>query len=102
SPSRGGGGDGGAPFPAWGANLKQRPSAFEEAFDIVKRLLAGETVSSQGRFVIERARVMPHPAEPVEYWIGASARVSIERAARIGHGWRASPSPALTTAQCAG
>src|SRR5215472_17231397 len=68
-------GDGQAQFLAMGANLKQRPSAFEEAFDIVKRLLAGETVSSQGRFVIEHARVMPRPAEPVEYWIGASARV---------------------------
>src|SRR6516165_2865529 len=50
-------GDGQAQFLAMGANIKQRPSAFEEAFDIVKRLLAGETVSSQGRFVVERARL---------------------------------------------
>src|SRR5215468_2189723 len=42
-------GDGQAQFLAMGANIKQRPSAFEEAFAIVKRLLAGETVSSQGR-----------------------------------------------------
>ena len=33
----------------------------------------------------------PRPAEPVEYWIGASARVSIDRAARIADGWLASP-----------
>ena len=33
----------------------------------------------------------PRPAEPVEYWIGASARVSIDRAARIADGWLAIP-----------
>lgn len=81
-----------AQFLAMGANIKQRPSAFEESFAIVKKLLAGETASSQGRFVVENARVAPRPSEPVEYWIGASARVSIDRAARIADGWLASPS----------
>src|SRR5262245_53905111 len=76
-------GDGRARSAPWGANLSRRPPAFEEPSDIVKRLLAGGPVSSQGRFVIEHARVTPRPAEPVEYWIGASARVSIDRAARI-------------------
>jgi alkanesulfonate monooxygenase SsuD/methylene tetrahydromethanopterin reductase-like flavin-dependent oxidoreductase (luciferase family) len=80
-----------AQFLAMGANIKQRPSAFEESFGLVKRLLAGETVSSQGRFVVENAQVVLRPAEPVEYWIGASARVSIDRAARLADGWLASP-----------
>jgi alkanesulfonate monooxygenase SsuD/methylene tetrahydromethanopterin reductase-like flavin-dependent oxidoreductase (luciferase family) len=92
-------GDGLAQFLAMGANIKQRPSAFEEAFGIVKRLLAGESVSSQGRFVLENARVSPRPAEPVEYWIGASARVSIDRAARIADGWLASPGLTLEHAR---
>jgi alkanesulfonate monooxygenase SsuD/methylene tetrahydromethanopterin reductase-like flavin-dependent oxidoreductase (luciferase family) len=92
-------GDGEAQFLAMGANIKQRPSAFEEAFGVVKRLLAGETVSSQGRFVLENARVSPRPAEPVEYWIGASARVSIDRAARIADGWLASPGLTLEKAR---
>ena len=92
-------GDGEAQFLAMGANIKQRPSAFEEAFDIIKRLLAGETVSSQGRFVLENARVSPRPAEPVEYWIGANARVAIDRAARIADGWLASPSLTLERAR---
>ena len=35
-----------ARFAAMGANVRTRPSAFEEALDIVRRLLAGETVSS--------------------------------------------------------
>jgi len=92
-------GDGLAQFLAMGANIKQRPSAFEEAFGIVKRLLAGESVSSQGRFVLENARVSPRPAEPVEYWIGASARVSVDRAARIADGWLASPGLTLEQAR---
>ena len=92
-------GEGQAQFLAMGANIKQRPSAFEESFGIVKRLLAGETVSSQGRFVVENARVAPRPAEPVEYWIGASARVAIDRAARIADGWLGSPGQPLDKAR---
>jgi alkanesulfonate monooxygenase SsuD/methylene tetrahydromethanopterin reductase-like flavin-dependent oxidoreductase (luciferase family) len=78
-------------FRAMGANVKHRPSAFEEAFDAVRRLLAGETVSSSGRFTFERARLSLRPAEPVEYWIGASAPPAIDRAARLAEGWLASP-----------
>ena len=32
------------------------------------------------------------PTEPVEVWIGASAEPAIDRAARLGEGWIASPS----------
>jgi len=84
-------GDGEEQFLAMGANIKQRPSAFEESFGLVKRMLAGETVSSQGRFAVENATVALRPAEPVEYWIGASARPAIDRAARLADGWLASP-----------
>lgn len=86
-------------FAAMGANIKYRPSAFEESLDLVRRLLAGEAVSSDGRFKFENARVSPRPPEPVEFWVGASARVAIERAARMGDGWLAAPS--LAPAQAA-
>ena len=78
-------------FLAMGANIKQRPSLFEESLDIVRRLLKGEVASSTGRFTFEGARVAPRPAEPVEVWIGASAEVAIDRAARLGDGWLAAP-----------
>jgi alkanesulfonate monooxygenase SsuD/methylene tetrahydromethanopterin reductase-like flavin-dependent oxidoreductase (luciferase family) len=74
-----------------GANIRTRPSAFEEALDIVRRLLAGETVSSSGRFRIAEASLALRPAEPVEVWIGASAPPAIDRAARLAEGWIASP-----------
>jgi len=81
-----------ARFTAMGANIRTRPSAFEEALDIVRRLLAGETVSSARRFRIAEASLALRPAEPVEVWIGASAPPAIDRAARLAEGWIASPS----------
>jgi alkanesulfonate monooxygenase SsuD/methylene tetrahydromethanopterin reductase-like flavin-dependent oxidoreductase (luciferase family) len=78
-------------FAAMGANIKTRPSAFEEALDIVRRMLAGETVNSSRRFRIAGARLALRPAEPVEVHIGASAPPAIDRAARLAEGWIASP-----------
>jgi alkanesulfonate monooxygenase SsuD/methylene tetrahydromethanopterin reductase-like flavin-dependent oxidoreductase (luciferase family) len=78
-------------FAAMGANIRTRPSAFEEALDIIRRLLAGETVSSSRRFRIAEASLALRPAEPVEVWIGASAAPAIDRAARLAEGWIASP-----------
>jgi alkanesulfonate monooxygenase SsuD/methylene tetrahydromethanopterin reductase-like flavin-dependent oxidoreductase (luciferase family) len=54
-------------------------------------LWAGEEVTSDGRVPFARARISPVPPEPVRVWIGASAPPAIERAARLGDGWIASP-----------
>ena len=74
-------------FAAMGANFRTRPSAFEEALDIVRRLLAGETVTSARRFRTTEASFALRPPEPVEVWIGASAPPAIDRAARLAEGW---------------
>jgi alkanesulfonate monooxygenase SsuD/methylene tetrahydromethanopterin reductase-like flavin-dependent oxidoreductase (luciferase family) len=87
-----------AQFAAMGTTLKHRPSAFEESFSIVQRLLRGETVSSSGRFKFRDARLALRPAENVEYWVGASARPAIDRAARLADGFLASPSLTLEEA----
>src|SRR5260370_28913781 len=78
-------------FAAMGASIRTRPSAFEEALDLVRRLLAGETVSSSRRFRIVEASLALRSADAVEVWIGASAPPAIDRAARLGDGWIASP-----------
>ena len=78
-------------FAAMGASIRTRPSAFEEALDIVRRLLAGETVSSSRRFRVTQATLTLRPAEPVAVHIGASAPPAIDRAARLAEGWIASP-----------
>ena len=80
-----------ARFAAMGANIRTRPSAFEEALDIVRRLLAGETVSSSRRFRVAEANLALRPDKPVAVWIGASAAPAIDRAARLAEGWIASP-----------
>jgi alkanesulfonate monooxygenase SsuD/methylene tetrahydromethanopterin reductase-like flavin-dependent oxidoreductase (luciferase family) len=79
-------------FAAMGTNYKTRPSAFEEALDIIRRLLAGETVSASRRFKIAEASLALRPAEPVDVWIGASAPPAIDRTARLAEGWIAAPS----------
>src|SRR5919201_2149031 len=43
-------GYGEAQFAAMGASTKTRPSAFEESLELVRRLLAGDTVTSSRRF----------------------------------------------------
>lgn len=78
-------------FDAMGVNIKHRPSMFEQSLDIVRRLLAGETVTATGRFTITGARVAPCPPEPLEAWIGASALPAIDRAARLAEGFLAAP-----------
>jgi alkanesulfonate monooxygenase SsuD/methylene tetrahydromethanopterin reductase-like flavin-dependent oxidoreductase (luciferase family) len=86
-------------FSAMGADIKYRVSAFEESFQAVQRLLKGETVSGTRRFEFRDARIALLPPEPVEYWVGASAQPAIDRAARLGDGWIASPAITLEEAQ---
>ncbi|MSQ30453.1 MAG: LLM class flavin-dependent oxidoreductase [Dehalococcoidia bacterium] len=81
--------------PAMGVNARFRPSMFEESLGIIRRLLAGETVSSDGRFHLTGAQIAPVALEPVEVWIGGSVSKSIDRAARLGEGWLGDPSLAL-------
>ena len=84
-------GPGDSQFRGMGVDPKHRPSRFEQSLDILRRLWAGETVSSTGRWSFEAARISPPPPEPVEIWIGATAEPAIDRAARLGDGWIASP-----------
>jgi len=81
-----------AQYPALGISARERRSRFEECLGLLRRLLAGEEVQQQGQhWQLAGARATPHPAEPVEVWIGASAPAAVDRAARLGDGWLASP-----------
>ncbi|MGH2587400.1 MAG: LLM class flavin-dependent oxidoreductase, partial [Dehalococcoidia bacterium] len=88
-------GDGEEQFAPFGVPLKQRPSRLEEHLTIVRRLLAGETLSHEGRYHrLHDVSISPVPPEPVPIWIGASARPALERAAALGDGWLAAPGAA--------
>jgi alkanesulfonate monooxygenase SsuD/methylene tetrahydromethanopterin reductase-like flavin-dependent oxidoreductase (luciferase family) len=78
-------------FAALGADLRTRPSRFEAALDVVRRLLAGEVVTQESPFRIGPTRIAPITPEPLEVWIGAAAPAAIDRAARLGDVFLAGP-----------
>jgi probable F420-dependent oxidoreductase len=61
-------------FRAFGLPFDQHVSRFEEAFTIIRRLLAGERVTFAGRFhSVEDALLLPPPARRPKLMIGANA-----------------------------
>jgi probable F420-dependent oxidoreductase len=60
-------------FDAFGLPFDHRASRFEESFDVVRRLLSGERVTTQGRFFqVEDAVLLPQPARRPTLMIGSS------------------------------
>ena len=61
-------------FRAFGIRYDRRVSRFEEAFEIVRRLVAGERVTFRGRFhEVEDAVLLPPPARRIPLMVGANA-----------------------------
>jgi len=61
-------------FRAFGLAYDRRVSRFEEAFEIVRLLVAGERVTFHGRFhEVEDAVLLPPPARRIPLMIGANA-----------------------------
>ena len=62
-----------AEFRAFGLPFDHHVSRFEEAFGIVRRLLAGERVTFSGRFhTVEDAVLLPAPVRPPRLMLGAN------------------------------
>ena len=60
-------------FRAFGIPFDHRAERFEEAFDVVRRLLGGERVTSSGRFHhVEDALLLPPPAHPTRLMVGST------------------------------
>jgi len=60
-------------FRAFGLPFDHRASRFEEAFQIVRRLLAGERVTFAGRFhEVEDAVLLPRPERPIPLMVGST------------------------------
>jgi alkanesulfonate monooxygenase SsuD/methylene tetrahydromethanopterin reductase-like flavin-dependent oxidoreductase (luciferase family) len=75
-------------FRAFGIPLDYRVSRFEEAFEIVRRLLAGERVTSHGRFHdVEEAALLPAPTTRPKLMIGANAPRLLSIALRHVDAW---------------
>ncbi|NOX49603.1 MAG: LLM class flavin-dependent oxidoreductase [Gammaproteobacteria bacterium] len=91
-----GGGD--YQFKGMGVNIKYRTSSLEQSLECMRALWAGETVSLDGRWKFDSAKIFPLPPSTIQVWIAATAPLAIERVARIGDGWLADPSMTLAQA----
>jgi alkanesulfonate monooxygenase SsuD/methylene tetrahydromethanopterin reductase-like flavin-dependent oxidoreductase (luciferase family) len=71
-------------FRAFGLPFDHRVARFEESFDVIRRLLAGERVTANGRFVdVEDAVLYPRIARPPRLMIGSTG----ERVLRASLPW---------------
>jgi alkanesulfonate monooxygenase SsuD/methylene tetrahydromethanopterin reductase-like flavin-dependent oxidoreductase (luciferase family) len=60
----------------------------DESLGLLRRLLAGETVTHDGEyFSLERARLRPVPEQPIPLVVGGRSRAALRRAGRLGDGW---------------
>jgi probable F420-dependent oxidoreductase len=60
-------------FLAFGLPFAERAARFEESFDVIRRLLAGERVSLSGRFVdVRDAVLLPTPARRLPLMVGST------------------------------
>jgi alkanesulfonate monooxygenase SsuD/methylene tetrahydromethanopterin reductase-like flavin-dependent oxidoreductase (luciferase family) len=84
-------GGGAEQFRVFDVPLRERRSRFEIGLDVIRRLCAGEEVSLDKPWRIERAHIAPVPPEPLEVWIGAAADAAIDRAARLGDAFLIGP-----------
>ncbi|MEM6702107.1 MAG: LLM class flavin-dependent oxidoreductase [Acidobacteriota bacterium] len=89
-------GDGERQFSGLGVRRQERVQRFEASLETLRALWSGETVDSAGPWSFQGARIAPLPPAMPEVWVGAFARVAIERAARLAEGWIASPSLTLS------
>lgn len=74
---------------AIGFEFRRRGQAIDEALPVLRRLLAGESVSHSGiTGSFENVTLAPIAVQqPIELWLGGMAPSSLERCGRLGDGW---------------
>ena len=71
-----------------GVNPKRRGVRANESLAIIKGLLAGETVTFQGKeFDVQGAIIRPTPRSPIPVIVGGRSDAALTRAATFGEGW---------------
>jgi probable F420-dependent oxidoreductase len=65
-----------------------RAALFDEAFAVVRRLLAEPRVTHHGRFFhLDDVSVAPLPPRPLDIWLGGRAPAGLRRVGRLADGW---------------
>ncbi len=74
---------------AVGVPGKEKGARMEEAFPVLRRLWAGETVDHHGEVgAFDGVRLAPLPVqEPLEFWLGGMVPAALERCGRHADGW---------------
>lgn len=74
---------------AVGVPGKEKGARMEEAFPLLRRLWAGETVDHAGPSgTFEGVTLAPLPVQaPLEFWLGGMVPAALERCGRFGDGW---------------
>jgi alkanesulfonate monooxygenase SsuD/methylene tetrahydromethanopterin reductase-like flavin-dependent oxidoreductase (luciferase family) len=80
-----------------GFGIEEKPvRAFTAKLDVVRRLLAGEEVTSAGPgWSLQGARLTLRPKQPVPVWVAANRDAAVRRAARVGDAWLMNPHTTL-------
>ena len=93
-------------FRAFGLPFDHRASRFSESFEIIRRLLAGERVTFDGRFErVQDAVLLPRPDVPVPLMVGSIGervlRAALPHADRwnIWHGWHGNTPEGFASAE---
>jgi alkanesulfonate monooxygenase SsuD/methylene tetrahydromethanopterin reductase-like flavin-dependent oxidoreductase (luciferase family) len=69
-----------------------RADLFELKLDVVRRLLAGESVTAGAQgFELDDARLAMVPDRPPPIWVAANSDKAVRRAARLGDAWFVNP-----------
>ena len=77
-------------FEVCGVDPATRGRRTDVALDLVRRLLAGETVDGDGEFFdFEAGRIRPTPDPAIPFVVGGRSDAALRRAARLGDGWLA-------------
>jgi alkanesulfonate monooxygenase SsuD/methylene tetrahydromethanopterin reductase-like flavin-dependent oxidoreductase (luciferase family) len=73
-------------------SASRRAELFERKLDVVRRLLAGESVTASGDgFDLREARLALLAEPPPPIWIAANSDRAVRRAARLGDAWFVNP-----------
>lgn len=83
-------------YDGFGVPYRQRARIYENSIGVIRRLLAGETVSDEASHHKFRAvRIRPQPVHPIPLWMGAVADVALPRVARLADAWIMHPGGTL-------
>jgi alkanesulfonate monooxygenase SsuD/methylene tetrahydromethanopterin reductase-like flavin-dependent oxidoreductase (luciferase family) len=71
-----------------GVNPATRGRRTDESLEVLRALLAGDTVTFHGQhFTIDEATIHPAPDPPIPILVGGRSDAALARAARSGDGW---------------